>query len=531
MSSLSRTEPRPYCVRRRRRPRPAAPTIRRGGHTRPQRRASLGAPAPDGPCRVRSRRRPAATGFLRAAAAARRARRTGSLAAGRAPVGQRTTIARRCGSRTRSRSTTSRAARNPAASGVFPPVRIPANRRTAMSTDDVGGSTSSLGAAHGDHGHLVAALVGVAQQRDDGAGDGGQPVTRGHRPGRVDDEHHQVAFPALAIARRADRSASSIIRPLTAPTGPLLRSPAANRVPTRCSPCPGSAVERTARPVRRLRPGAPARLRPRRHRAPRARSVAPLVAVGRRGRSGRCAEPRRRARRSSGPSGSEPRRPVRRRPDGGRGSDPAVLGSGPAASSSAGGSRRRAARGSRPGSSNGSRRRRCGNASSAATRTSSAVTAPAPTPCGVRGRGPGDHQIGAHPVDVEGRTERSDPAQLDVVELDGVRAGRGPRGSPRPPRRPAPAYRAGEAVPGHARSPVAAAPPPCARPPPATRPRRRPARTGPAAADAARPPPGSSCRPARTARDASARRRRARCARGPSRPRRAARRPDGRAED
>ena len=57
-----------------------------------------------------------------------------------------TTIARRCGSRTRSRSTTSRATPNPAANGVFPPVGSAANRRTAMSTDVVGGSTTDASA-------------------------------------------------------------------------------------------------------------------------------------------------------------------------------------------------------------------------------------------------------------------------------------------------------------------------------------------------------------------------------------------------
>ena len=54
-----------------------------------------------------------------------------------------------------------------------------------------------------DHGDLVAALVGVTQQGDDGAGHGGEAVARGHRPGRVDDENDQIAFSAFAISRRA----------------------------------------------------------------------------------------------------------------------------------------------------------------------------------------------------------------------------------------------------------------------------------------------------------------------------------------
>ena len=48
-----------------------------------------------------------------------------------------------------------------------------------------------------DHGHLVAALVRVSQQRQRGTADRRHPVARGHRPRGVDHEDHQIAFAAF----------------------------------------------------------------------------------------------------------------------------------------------------------------------------------------------------------------------------------------------------------------------------------------------------------------------------------------------
>ena len=73
---------------------------------------------------------------------------------------------------------------------------------------------------------------------------------------------------------------------------------------------------------------------------------------------------------------------------------------------------------SSPGSSNGPRRRRCGSASRAAARTSAPVTADRPrqAACAIAVRR-GD-QVAAQPVDAQRRARRGDPQQLSVGQLD-----------------------------------------------------------------------------------------------------------------
>ena len=44
-------------------------------------------------------------------------------------------------------------------------------------------------------------------------------------------------------------------------------------------------------------------------------------------------------------------------------------------------------------------------------------------PGGVCHRGAGQHQIGSHPVDIEGRTQRGDPVQLAIGQFDIVHPG------------------------------------------------------------------------------------------------------------
>ena len=69
-----------------------------------------------------------------------RARPSGSGPPVARPSVSTTTRLRRARSRAFSRTTTSRAANKPCASGVFPPVSNRASRRLAMCTDDVGGN-------------------------------------------------------------------------------------------------------------------------------------------------------------------------------------------------------------------------------------------------------------------------------------------------------------------------------------------------------------------------------------------------------
>ena len=102
-----------------------------------------------------------------------------------------------------------------------------------MCADEVGGSSiRALVAAEGDHGDLVAALVGVAQQGQRGTADGGHPVAGGHRAGGVDDEDHQVALAALA-----DGPAQVVGLQAQRP-GPVRRAcGGGQQVANRCRPC------------------------------------------------------------------------------------------------------------------------------------------------------------------------------------------------------------------------------------------------------------------------------------------------------
>ena len=86
-------------------------------------------------------------------------------------------------------------------------------------------------AAEGDHGDLVAALIRVAQQRQRGPADRRHPVARRHRPRRVDDEDHQVAF--AAFANRAADVVGRRSRPRPGAAGDPPRRAAS---PNRCTP-------------------------------------------------------------------------------------------------------------------------------------------------------------------------------------------------------------------------------------------------------------------------------------------------------
>ena len=67
-----------------------------------------------------------------------------------------------------------------------------------MSTEDVGGSASvGLAGAERDEPDLVAALVGVEQQREDRGLDLLHALARGHRAGGVDAEQDEVGLVAL----------------------------------------------------------------------------------------------------------------------------------------------------------------------------------------------------------------------------------------------------------------------------------------------------------------------------------------------
>ena len=98
------------------------------------------------------------------------------------------------------------------------------------------------GAAERQQPDLVAALVGVAQQRQHRAGDGRHPLARGHRPGGVDGEQHEVALAALALGaaqvaavaaagrcRPGPGAAGAVRRPRRWPAGAAPRRGAASR--------------------------------------------------------------------------------------------------------------------------------------------------------------------------------------------------------------------------------------------------------------------------------------------------------------
>ena len=244
-------------------------------------------------------------------AAARQASRTGSPP-GRAatvarPSVRTTSSGRRRGSRRRSAASRRRARSRPSASGVRPPVRSAASRACAAGTLR-GRREHDLGAGRpeGDEPDLVPALVGVAEQRQHGAGHRGHPPPRGHRPGRVDGEQHEVALAALAlgapqVAAPQDQAGAG------AAAGPLVRrrggdgggqvqlrgaARACRRSGGRCARC-------------RCGPASGDRARPRRRRAPRG------VEPGRGSTAGARSGWARRRRRGPSRPGTERQRGVR----------------------------------------------------------------------------------------------------------------------------------------------------------------------------------------------------------------------------
>ena len=490
----------------------------------------------------------------RAAPAARQASRTGS------PPGRAATVARPsvstheqrrdgAGRAAARRPAAARARSSPSASGVRPPVRSAASRACAAGTLDVGGSTSSAaGRPERDQPDLVPALVGVAQQRQHRAGDGGHPPPRGHRAGGVDGEQHEVALAALALG--AAQVAAVQQQPgAGAAAGPLVRRGGGDRggqVQVRGA---ARACRRSGARSGRCRcgPASGGRARPPRRRAPRAGGPeggdgggagAATVAVrrgplGRWSRVGRDASGADAVLRLAGqhapPTGR--RRPGRRGPGRRR---VRSSGSGPSGGSSGSGcprSSQRLVEGlARPS-------RLVERVAAAPVRQREPRGGPhvllghrvgAP-PCRVRRRRAGDHEVGAHAVDVERRAHRRDPAQLGV----GQRTRRQPlaRAAAIRPRQLAPRRRRRprRTRPGRPRTPSGGA-----------RPRRAWRRRATPATSTVSPNRSSSCGrsspssgfivpTSRNAPRATPTPRRARRARGPSRRRRAAGRRGGRA--
>src|SRR3712207_3541988 len=77
-------------------------------------------------------------------------------------------------------------------------------------------------APEGDKSHLVASLVGVGEQREDGALHGGHPPPGGHRPARVHDEEDEIALASLAHVLPQVRATQDEPLPRPAP-GSLVR--------------------------------------------------------------------------------------------------------------------------------------------------------------------------------------------------------------------------------------------------------------------------------------------------------------------
>ena len=340
---------------------PAAPTAHRAG--RPAAR-----PNPVARRMFRSRRRPRP--HPRRPAGPRRPAPgpSGSGPPVARPSVSTTTRLRRARSRAFSRTTTSRAASSPCASGVLPPVSKRASRRAG----DVHRRRRRQQqpwrpAAERDHRDLVATLISVPQQRQRRATDRRHPVARRHRTRRVDHEDHQVAFAALP-----DRAAHVVgFRPRTArpplPTrgGQQGARRHARRGPVRArlstTPTGSGAVARPRPPARCALPHTG------HHQRPGAEDAAAGAALGR--GVGAVSELPCGGRSIRRPSSDAPP------PPGGSGSG---SGSGRPACSRACAIASSSCCGSSPGSSNGSRRRRCGSASSAATRMSSSATVVAP---------------------------------------------------------------------------------------------------------------------------------------------------------
>ena len=91
------------------------------------------------------------------------------------------------------------AASSPAESGVLPPTGM--LRSVLLRQLDAGGGRQHdprFLALEDDQPHLVAALVGIVQQRDDRALGGLHALGRGHAPRGIHHEEHQVGGPAHA---------------------------------------------------------------------------------------------------------------------------------------------------------------------------------------------------------------------------------------------------------------------------------------------------------------------------------------------
>ena len=217
-------------------------------------------PGPAGRRRTRSRPRGSRR---RDGRAGRRPR--GNCSRRRAPAVARPSVTttsrgRRRGSRIRSSSRTRAASSSPSASGVRPPAGRSASRSAAISTESRGRQHEvSAVAAEGDQPDLVAALVGVEQQRQDRGLHLLHPLARGHRARGVDAEQDQVGL--LALARRdAQVVTAQLERPLAASAGELVRGGGADRlgqvdraraVGGRCAPTrrPDSVIARLRSPA------------------------------------------------------------------------------------------------------------------------------------------------------------------------------------------------------------------------------------------------------------------------------------------
>ena len=237
------------------------------------------------------------------------------------------------------------------------------------------------GAAEADEAHLVAALVGVEQQREHGALDRFHPAAGGHRPAGVHQEQDQVGLPPLAAALAQVGAFQDQAGPGPAAADLVRRAGHQGRgqvhVPQRGPRRAGADGMAAVGVGARAAPGGP---------VPLAGDLEPPRAERRAGRPDRLA------------SGRGPGRLVPAPSDWLRaGSCAAWPSAGAGASSSAGPGRGGCGSGSssgpppasppsasssccssRPGASNGLRRRRCGSASRDAARMSSRVTAAAP---------------------------------------------------------------------------------------------------------------------------------------------------------